>query len=533
MIGLHIFQRTVQLKLRWLVPVGGTLLVVFSLLTATAARHFVVLPQLLELQAQADRKDLRRVLLAIDGKKLQLATLAYQSAIDDRTYNLLQKPSLHTLENNTPDYTLSNFHIDIVALFDRDNRLAAQRIAREPDTLFRGDELPITDLLPLLIDLRKVEERAPLFNTGFALTADGPVLYAVASVMHSDTSGTSNGNFFLATGFDRELQREIEESSQLKVSFSKPDATDLLASPQSADSIHRDTKNRIFWLIRNEEAQPILKLTLSLTPSNYDKELLLPVQVSFLTNLISFCLLMLVFRKMLIKPILALSRHLRRVRAEGDYSLRLNYPASNEIGDLSRDIDALVQHVQVQQDQLHAQTAEMQALSFQDGLTGLANRRRFDQALADNWALAQRARSPLALIMFDVDYFKKYNDHYGHQLGDEALKRLAAIVRQVVVRQSDLAARYGGEEFAILLPETAESGAEQIAVRLQEEIHKAAILHQKSSIDRLLTISVGVAALVPDNSNSPRDLVHAADIAMYNAKASGRNCIVLASRSAT
>ena len=527
---MRIFQRTVQPNLRLLLPLGGTLLIVFSLLTATLARHFIVLPQLLELQAQADRKDLRRVLLAIDGKKLQLSTLAYQLAIDDRTYNFLQKPSLHSLERDTPDFTLNNLNVDIITLFDRDNRLVAQRIAPEQDSLFRDGDLPITDLQPLLIDLHKVKERAPLFNAGFALTDDGPILYAVASVMRSDTSGASNGNLLLATGFDRELQHEIEESSQLKVSFSKPEAVDLNAPIQSADRVYRDSSNQISWLIRNEKALPVLKLTLSLPPSNYDKQLQLPLQVSFLTNLFSFGLLLLIFRNVLIKPILAISAHLRRVRTAGDYTLRLNSIASNEIGDLGRNIDALVQHVQVQQEQLHAQTAEMQALSFQDGLTGLSNRRRFDQALVDNWARAQRTKTSLALIMFDVDYFKKYNDHYGHQLGDEALKRLSDIVRRVVVRQSDLAARYGGEEFAILLPETTESGAEQIASRLQREIHAAAIAHQHSPVDRLLTISIGIAALVPGTNNSSHDLVHNADVALYNSKARGRNCITLASR---
>jgi diguanylate cyclase (GGDEF)-like protein len=232
----------------------------------------------------------------------------------------------------------------------------------------------------------------------------------------------------------------------------------------------------------------------------------------------------------LTNPMLAIGRHLRSVRSRGDYSLRLNNSAPTEIGDLSRDIDALVQHVQIQKDQLEAQAAEMQMLSFQDGLTGLANRRRFDQALADHWALAQRGNTPLALIMFDVDYFKNYNDHYGHQLGDEALKRLADITRLVVVRQSDVAARYGGEEFAILLPETTESGAEQIAARLQSEIQKAEIPHQRSSVNPFLTISIGIAAIVPGSKNSQRDLIHRTDAALYNSKASGRNCITLASR---
>ena len=527
---MRIFQHEIPLRLQKLMPLGAAAIVGFSLLTALAARQFIVLPQLFELQAQADRKDLRRVLQAIDSKKLQLATLVYQTAIDDRTYASLQNPNIDNNATTTTDYTMGNFHVDIVALFDRHNRLVTQRSAQENDSFFHDDVLPIADLQPLLIDLSTVQERAPLFNTGFALTANGPILYAVASVMRSDTSGTSDGNLLLGTSFDREMLHEIEESSQLNIQFLSPDAADVQGPHLAADRVYRDAHDQLFWLIRDEQGRPILKLALSLPPRDFDTNLLLPIQVSFIANLLSLFVLTLLFRRTLLKPILLIDKHLRKVRSAGDYSLRLNSSTKNEIGDLSRDIDALVEHVQIQRDQLQAQTAEMQMLSFQDGLTGLANRRRFDQALADNWALAQRARVPLALIMFDVDYFKNYNDHYGHQLGDEALKQLAEITLRVVVRQSDVAARYGGEEFAILLPETTESAAEKIAQRLQQELHQTARPHLRSHTSKQLTISIGIAALVPGAKNSQRDLVHRADAALYNSKACGRNCITLASR---
>jgi diguanylate cyclase (GGDEF)-like protein len=520
-----------ELRLLPLLLAMGSALVIFSFLAAIATRHFIVLPQLREFEALADRKDLRRILLVIDNKKLQLATLVYQGAMDDRSYEFTQHPNPQMFDTNVSFEEMSNFHVDFIAVFDRHNQLIGSRLAREIGSSFKTASWAPTDLQPLLIDLSAVKERAPLFNADFALTPQGPIVYAVASIMRSDTSGAAGGNLLLATAFDRAMLREIEESAQLSIEFSQPSPTDIHALPQSPDAVYRDDKDRITWLLRNEKQQPILKLVLLLPRRDYDTNLVaLPVLVSFGSNLIGFGLILFLFRSVLIEPMLEIGRHLRKVRMVGDYSARLNNNSKNEVGDLSRDIDALVQHVQIQRDQLQAQAAEMQTLSFQDGLTGLANRRRFDQALADNWALAQRAQAPLALIMFDVDYFKNYNDHYGHQLGDEALKKLADITRHTIVRQSDVAARYGGEEFAILLPETTESGAEQIAQRLQSELHMAAILHQQSHIDRLLTISIGIAALVPGSRNSQRDLVHRADAALYSSKASGRNCITLASR---
>jgi len=147
-----------------------------------------------------------------------------------------------------------------------------------------------------------------------------------------------------------------------------------------------------------------------------------------------------------------------------------------------------------------------------------------------NWALGQRNQTPLALIMCDVDYFKRYNDHYGHLRGDEALRKVAAIIKRVITRQSDVAARYGGEEFAILLPDTDEAGAAGIAERLQKELLAAAIPHADSQTSPLLTISLGIASIVPNAQQQARELVQRADEALYAAKAAGRDRIMLASQ---
>lgn len=524
-------QSNLKLRLLPMLSTVGIALVLISLAASAVTRQLIVMPQLRELEAQADRKDLRRVLLAIDSKKLQLATLAYQGAIDDRMHEFALHPDAQVWDASSPAEMLSNFHVDFMVVFDRDNRLIAQRIAGEADSLFAGGELPAASLQPLLIDLAKVNERAPLFNAGIAATARGAIIYAVASIMRADTTGAAAGNLLLATAFDNEMRREIENNAQLAVAFSTPMQRDFAATPKTPDTVYRADDDTLDWLLRDDRGAPLLKLTLSLPRRDYDTKLLvLPGTVSFLTTMLGFGIILIVFRRELIDPMLAISRHLRSVRQTGNYSLRLDSSVHNEIGELSRDIDALVQHARTQQMQLQAQTAEMQRLSFQDGLTGLANRRRFDQALADNWAIAQRSHTPLALIMFDVDYFKDYNDNYGHQRGDEALRKLADIVRRVVARQSDLAARYGGEEFAILLPDTTESGAENIAIRLQAEVARAALPHARSRIGAHLSISAGIAALMPDHRNSQRDLVHRADAALYASKARGRNCITLASR---
>jgi diguanylate cyclase (GGDEF)-like protein len=527
-----------------LVIAAGLLSLTFS--AAVATRHWFVLPKLRQIEAESDHKDLRRVLLAIDAKKLQLVTLAYKNAIWDGMYSFAEKPvgSVFNSSSYNSDYfnksffdssfpldTLTNFNIDMVALLDRNNRIIEQRVIDEAQDRFIEKPIPLTELSPYLIDLTKVRPSAPIFDSGFVETPDGPMIFAVVSVMRSDSNSDADANLLLATYFDEDLRNEIEENAQISVTFATLTALDKTAKPASEDAVYRDHHNQLIWLLRDNRGKPALKLILTLPQRSNALDLwALPLAVSFITGLFGAIVTLVLLQRLLVRPLLGIGKYLREVRQNDDYTKRLDSKLRNELGELSRDIDALVQHVDVQQQQLQKQTNEMQALSFQDGLTGLDNRRRFDQALTDNWVHAQRAQTPLALIMLDVDYFKNYNDHYGHQQGDEALKQLAAIIRHVVVRQSDIAARYGGEEFAILLPDTTEANARKIAERIQQELVDAAIPHTHSTVARTLTVSIGIAAITPGPTQNSRELVQHADAALYSAKGAGRNRIESASQ---
>lgn len=176
---------------------------------------------------------------------------------------------------------------------------------------------------------------------------------------------------------------------------------------------------------------------------------------------------------------------------------------------------------------LREQAVELQSQSLVDGLTGIANRRRFDLHLEQEFRNAKRNSTPLSLIMIDVDYFKNYNDNYGHQRGDGCLVQIASALERVLVRANDLVSRYGGEEFAAILPNTNEEGALRVAEALRAEVESLALAHACSGVADHVTISLGVSTLMPEPAAKTGNLIHAADRALYQAKHSGRNCVVV------
>ena len=166
---------------------------------------------------------------------------------------------------------------------------------------------------------------------------------------------------------------------------------------------------------------------------------------------------------------------------------------------------------------------ELQRLSAVDGLTGIANRRSFDETLLREWRRCKRGEVSLALLVCDVDYFKQYNDAYGHQMGDDCLRKVAQSLANHARRPADLMARYGGEEFAAILPETDVGGGVQLAEAMRKAVESLSVAHCDSPISPFVTVSIGVATMGPGGVGSPEALLRAADMALYTAKRTGRN----------
>ncbi|WP_299201646.1 diguanylate cyclase [uncultured Amphritea sp.] len=210
-------------------------------------------------------------------------------------------------------------------------------------------------------------------------------------------------------------------------------------------------------------------------------------------------------------------------------SIPFGLASGNEIYPMSameeRNLE-LEQIINVRTQELAEANRLLQIQSNTDGLTNISNRRHFDYVLSQEWNRCQRSRLPLAVIMLDIDHFKKFNDLYGHIAGDACLQQLAQGLSQSARRVGELVARYGGEEFVILLPNTDKQTAVEVAKQIKEMVLSLAIPHAKSS-HRIVSVSLGVASVLPSMKQQPLELVRMADDALYRAKFAGRNCIQL------
>ncbi|MGB8699371.1 MAG: diguanylate cyclase [Thermosynechococcaceae cyanobacterium] len=194
--------------------------------------------------------------------------------------------------------------------------------------------------------------------------------------------------------------------------------------------------------------------------------------------------------------------------------------------DLEVIIQTIMEHGDILDVQWSQKLRKADLLAASDSLTQIPNRRRFDAHLDHQWALMLREQLPISIILCDVDHFKFFNDYYGHPTGDDCLKQIAQALHSAISRPSDLVARYGGEEFAVILPQTHEDGALNVAERMQDIIAQLQIPHDRSPIHPYITLSMGVACAIPSHERSPTSLLDQADQFLYLAKRGGRNQIV-------
>ncbi len=491
-----------------------------------AIHRWFIFPGFLQLEEQEAEQDLLRVSQAIENEIRHLDTFCFDWAAWDDTYQFVLSRSPQYIASNLTLSTFLDNRLNLIFFYDRQGR----RLWGESHELEQGQQLPLAlfrgAILPAALALPTAsgQELAALKRTGVVATERGPLLLSVRPILTSDNRGPVRGTMVMGRLLNAALLGRLAEQTRLAFTFQrstaavdqgplrfdKSDPQRLISYQPFADLNGRsaffmrlETPRRIFQTVQAIRHHAVLFLALS--------------------SLVLVMLMSTALQRIVLGPICRLKEHAHAIHTGGDLSARLQLRRGDEIGQLANEFDVMMAEIDQKSAQIAAANGELQRLSGEDTVTQLANRRQFDARLNHEWRCLLRQQRPLALLLCDVDFFKPYNDSYGHQQGDRCLREVAQAIRKSARRPADLVARFGGEEFVVILVDTDQAGALTVAESICNAVRLLEIPHRASSVDRYVTLSVGAASLVPQAELSPALLIERADQAMYRAKQRGRN----------
>lgn len=478
----------------------------------------------------------KRARMAVSAEKQSLLQLLGEDAEWDELYELVQSGSAKGLLDLLPLSWMDEKNLDLMQVRGSDgtplwNGLRIERSASVSEVA-RGR-------------MAWLEVPKAIPDDGVALLVNSDLgIFVVAAMMVRDTSGTKPGKGLLVFGrlLDRLPINRIGERIQVPVSIAPKGPGRGWRPLADADGdtlfVHDEGASRqILVPVSGLDEVPVtLELKYERSAGPAADRLVLEAGLSLLlTALIALAVLYLALKRMALDPVLTMAAHVGGISSgprPEPLSLGSARGRRDEIGQLADRLDELIESEWKRGEELEALNRELERRASTDALTGLANRRFFGSRIEDEKRRLLRdhrdsGRPLLSFIMGDIDFFKKYNDHYGHQEGDSCLRAVAAVISSALRRPSDLAIRSGGEEFLVMLPSTDRDGAVFIAESIRERLLELAIPHEASTISPFVTMSFGVATMVVEEDFDSDVLYAKADAALYRAKAEGRDRVIV------
>lgn len=506
---------TIRLKTIILIVVA---IVMFELLLLGVQR-LVILPSFIGLERNEAQDDLERAILALDNEIGHLDALCHDWASWDDTVNFIKGQSPTYAAATLNDTTLVNARLNLVWYLDASGKQVWNRSLN----LQSREELPFPEA-----ELADLPSRA-----GILLIGDKVMMVASRPILGSDERGPPQGTLVFGRFLDDEGVGDLNKQTQVQFAVLRIGDPDHAAETDKVlEQYHRGVANpiekvsdqllRIHGIVRDINGREALVVR-TVFPREIAQEGLAAMRLALIfalgTGLIILLLVVIGLDTTLLRPLHRLTQHTRSIQESGDYSARVGIKRRDEVGILAGAFDAMIEKIQ-------SQTTELETLSFRDGLTGVFNRRYFDQHLDLLVGQHRREKNPLSLVICDIDFFKKFNDTYGHLAGDDCLKRVAQAIARQCKRPIDLVTRYGGEEFAVILFNTDQQGAVDVAETIRRAVFAEKIPHAASAADGLLSLSLGVTTVIPNAAVNASGLIGAADKALYSAKECGRNRVV-------
>ncbi len=521
--------------------------VLFLLLSAVEVliQQSVILPSFLKLEQDEAGENLRRIMGAIQRELLHIDRVCHDWASWDDTYAYVVTRSQDYQSSNLSDDTFTASGLNLLCYFDMHGAVVwgkAYDLENETEIpLPFPAENPFPQNHPLL-SLKKTGDDDGFSQRGVLMTEQGPLLFASRPILKTDGSGPSRGVLTMGRLLSGTMLNSLQENVRLAFRLDYPLSPEATAYAKDVRSTYQEPDMTYFtlkteevidvWTVYNDAlGDPAFSVYYQF-PRDITRKGLASIRFALVMVFGAGCLVLVILMAFLqlvvIRPLRRLTAHALSFKSHETVGRRLSMKSRDEVGQLARAFDNLMATIAKRTDALKQANGRLEELSRKDGLTGIANRRVFDEHFEREWKRGFRNQTPLSLIIADVDYFKRYNDIYGHKMGDDCLVTVAEALEGFARRPLDLAARYGGEEFAVILPETDAKGAYLAAEEIRKAVCALDIPHRGSDVAGLVTLSLGVNTTIPGAADELHVFFEGADLALYAAKKSGRNRTVMA-----
>jgi len=507
-----------------------------SCLSEVIHLHFFKLPQMYLLEAVADQKDVNRIKSAFSSSIHELEILNYDNAVWNDAYNYINNRNTKFITANFVKDTFKSINLNGIYFYDKQGILAWGK------SVNRKTYHPIThtafDSPSSFVEMNILtigEYNKPTKKSGFTVLDNKLVMFSATSIFKANLTGKTNGTLVFWRFVDKEILSDLQKRAGIK--FELETIKDIVK--KTAKKITKDSHKRGSFRNNKQfisDQYPLLsensRIHFSYKAPNrlfetswFNGETI--SKMFFIT--FSLTVIFILLHRVITRPIIKAQTTVNKIINEHNRSIKFKVSRTDELGKLFMLINRLLEDVYSKEQELQSHNVRLQKLSTTDGLTNIANRRSFDmymnQLLGTNSHLGE-----VTMLVCDVDYFKRFNDYYGHAAGDNTLKQIAQCLLKNLHSNSDFVARYGGEEFVIVLNDTNEHQGISVGKNLLHAITKLNITHVMSDISSVVTISIGLHTFDKSAHTKYETLFNKADKALYKAKEEGRNQLITSSQ---
>ncbi|WP_198559900.1 sensor domain-containing diguanylate cyclase [Colwellia sp. 12G3] len=496
--------------------------------------HYIQLPQLYALEASSDEKDISRIKMAFTSKSKEYGVINYDNAVWDDTYHFINNQNTEFTDSNFVTDTYKSLGINGINIYDKQAK-TVWRQAWDLDNFspltfppFDSPSAFVTKHILVSEEQISTNNNKPVSRVGFTFLNDKIILFAATSIFQANLTGSTNGTMLFWRFFDEEVLTNLQQRAGIDFTIelvqpSLKNTVKLTSKNVFINKSYRTKKGEIYDVIPLVTGNGGIKFTYKAPIRQFSTSWLNQSTItSSMLFLLTLFMLFIFFHYFIIRPILRADKMVTAIVKHNDHSIRFSSKRKDELGTLFNLIDRLLDGVESKEQQLISHNIRLQHISQTDSLTKIPNRRAFDTHMKKILNTSSLGLN-VSMMICDVDYFKKYNDSYGHAKGDEALYLIAQALRKNLHEETDFVARYGGEEFVVVLKNTNEDNAIAVANNLINIIADLKIPHIKSDIHDSVTISIGIHTFVLAGQQQYMPFFERADEALYQAKEQGRN----------